>query len=265
MPESSQPDPFAIEPELLSPTPRAVRPRKNVRVTLGCTRILIFPHMVAGAFMLVASFWITFIYLFGSVATGKVVGRHISYGESDSYILECSYTVNGRAYPTTATVTQETYNHMGDGAPVKVRYMPLAPNLGAQTLDPGRAPLQTPWFLWLFTFIWNAIVSLFVWFYWVAPIRARKVIEWGKPVIGTITGLSGHDDNDSSSISVEYEFRPEPSPGSIRTATHRGKDSIPVEFYQHVKIGDPITVLYLPENPRRSTLYRCAPYEAIGH
>lgn len=91
---------------------------------------------------------------------------------------------------------------------------------------------------------------------YVAPFRRTEVMRNGKVCLGTITDkLIGGSDNDNYSISFQYE----PSPGQYRT----DKRDVTQAQFNTAKIGERVTVLYVPEHLSHSLIYRYSDFELI--
>ena len=89
--------------------------------------------------------------------------------------------------------------------------------------------------------------------------QERTLYECGRPAVGRITALDKQTDTDSgghqrASYGYAYAFPTEDG------VTHSGFQNVDDRDWNRAGAGDAVTVLYAPENPARSVLYRFGNY-----
>ena len=280
-----------IEPELLRPVPRPVRRRVGRGCALGCVQLFILPHTAVGIGMLLWALHGLTI-LIGPTVPGFITGRSSvrSSKGGPSYFLHYTYRVGADAHAAKYQVDSSDYSQVPDGTSIGVKVSPFTPEHGSMLLVPGRAPWKEVAPRVFFALFWNGILSVFYWALYVQPWLLRSLVIKGIPVEGTIVGKDVIHGK-STAYRLYYDYRPmttvqsTPAPSmsmslptnsnawdsssalsdnTVREAAlSKGEMDVRLEDYEAVNIGDKFTVLYAPNRPQRSVIYRFADYEVI--
>lgn len=273
----------SIEPELQRPAPRPVRARTGKKSGgIGCLRVFILPHMLVGIFVLLAAVSMTLVNLFGANIPATITG-HYTTNDSDgdtTYRVNYSYTLNGQRHNDEAKVSAAEYA-APVGTVVALKIFPAVPVMGKQLMLPETRPYGRIGFFWIFALFWNGLLSLFVWVAYVAPAVQRKLVSQGTPCVGRIIDKQVSSGEGSDSYYLRYEYAPVdwmdtpaytkaleaaqkknrwtsiyPAPGMLA-----GLTAVNQSEYESVQTGDAVTVLYNPEKPLQSAVYRFCGHE----
>lgn len=112
--------------------------------------------------------------------------------------------------------------------------------------------LQDPVFFLLVVAILVA-VGVLIGVVFFKPSHEQKLLKWGKPARAVITEVRRLPIRSAASYSVTFEF--------LDDARNPAKGSSDWFLSETPKSGDVQTVLYDPDNPRRSTLYPARSYK----
>lgn len=204
------PPDYSIEPELLKPPPRSVRLRGGsvAKKMQGCVGCFLIPHTLVGVGMALWFLWSVLLTVGGQSLPGQVTGRYSSY-DSDgdpTYQLWYSYSQGGQKFEKKASVNAYSYGAYPEGTAVTVKVFPFLPHIAPSLQVPGNRTSASPFFLLIFCLFWNGIVGVFWWNILGVPIRQKKLIRTGTPVLGrvlfkrVVTGSYG----DSHYVRYEY-------------------------------------------------------------
>jgi hypothetical protein len=257
----------AIPPELL-PHFRRVRTRLGHGCTLWGARLFILPHMLVGLGLLLAVPAACAWALFGTDHTARVQRVWETRGSKGkiSYHAEYAYDLPTGARQSQDNVSFETFTRFQNTPPaanlpvtIRVRSIGHAPPLFYDTpLEPGESPWAKIGFIFLFAAFWNGILSVFVYQFYVTPWRTRRLFRSGTAAPGTvISKRAGGSKN--RTFHVGYQFR---TPDG---KTRKGESiAAPKDAWDKISTGDPITVLYDPNDPdRRSVAYDYGDYYCV--
>jgi hypothetical protein len=208
----------------------------------------------------------------GRATDGVVTHRRITTGKGAHYYVRYRYTVNGMVYlPAETTVEQTAYAAMQDGSIVRVTYLPS---------DPGKHCLGEPadhvQRLTRLVFLWavGVALALGVWFLYqyIAMSREMHLARNATAVVGRISQKDQTRNKSSITYWVRYEFshgRESSLSGSadlggeawVKVGWHSshhfvilGTSALPKDVWDYLSPGLRVTVLFLPENPRRFQL-----------
>jgi hypothetical protein len=255
---------FTTSAKLLPPPPRRVHGRLGGG--LWFTRIFIMPHMLVGigaaGFLVFMLLW----RLFGTDLPATVVGTDISHSSKhgDSYKLNYRFEAGGETRFDSDTVNYSVYQaYQNQGRsqtnpPVTVHYLGLGP-LHHSALREGGSLWSTIGFLTLWACFWNGILSVFVYQFWVKPIRARLLYKYGASTPGKLLHKRVRTGK-SSTYYVSYRFN-DPFSGQVYESEIQVWKA---EDWQQAVQGQPVTVLYAQNNPKRSTVYEFGGYWIEG-
>jgi hypothetical protein len=239
---------------------------------MGCGlwfgRLFILPHMIIGAVMIVCLILSPFWVLLGKDTEAQVVRRWTTRGDnSTGYHVEYVYRHGGDELRGESKVSRGFYDALkrlddknveAEGPPhtVRVRHLGVGRLRYADALEEGESGWKVVGFLLLITPFWNGITGVFVALFWVVPWRSKRVYRWGKAVRGTITGK--HTGSGTPvRHKLEYEF------GLPDGRKVRGRMSVSdASDWNDATVGEPVTVLYLGRNGRRSVVYEYGDFES---
>lgn len=251
---------FTTSAKLLPPPPRHVHGRLGG--SLWFTRIFLMPHMLIGiggaGYLVFLLLW----RLFGVDLPATVVGSKISHSakHGDHYTLQYRFEADGETRSDSATVGWSIYQIYRDqaagqsNAPVTVHYFRLGP-LHHSALREGGSPWAEIGFLTLWAGFWNGILSIFVYQFWVKPIRVRLLYKYGDSTAGKLLHKRVRTGK-SSTYYVSYRFNDPRSGQAYDSEIQVWK----VADWLTAVEGQPVTVLFAQNNPKRSTVYEFGGY-----
>jgi hypothetical protein len=181
------------------------------------------------------------------------------------YYIYYRYSAGGREYTNSQTVGANAYTPVshpedpgGRAATVRVRHFALGP-LHYQLLPQEESPWKLAGVQLFAVLFWNGILSVFVYWAWVVPIRQRLLVRHGHATAGTIVHTRVRRGK-STTYYATFRFT-DPANGREVKAEMAlpGKDQ-----YDAAHAGRVVTVLYDPRNPRRALVYELCAYEAAG-
>jgi hypothetical protein len=227
--------------------------------------------MVGHYVILVAA--LMFAYLFWTIALGQV--RLQFFGTIVPARVEKIWSVPGPRGPTSwisvayryedTAYTQRqlcignseaTKLKVGDTLPVEV--LPERPTQAVQYHE--NYPF---WFVTIFSCVIallpTAAVAKALWDLYVAPWRRRALLCRGEATTGVIVDKK-ESEGRQPTYSLTYQFRPAAQPWQD-SAEVRASMRVGPEDYQACQVGDQVAVVYHPDRPRRSVIYRYADFE----
>jgi hypothetical protein len=178
----------------------------------------------------------------GVVTSGLVTEIGPAQGDDNEHKIRYRYQLNGQTYHTSATVGSSAAEGLEAGSGVQIRYLPTDP---AQSWIVGHEPKATP--VWTPPLV--AVAMLFasgVIFFRIK--RQRFLLADGRPALGRVTKVRWAGSNHGGGhYRASYEFTgPD---GQMYTGCFRGSKK------KCGAAGTPVTVLYVPDNPRRNGRY----------
>jgi hypothetical protein len=251
---------FTTPAKLLPQPPRRVHGSPGGRIWF--TRMFIMPHTLIG---IGAASYLVFLLLwclFGTDLPATVVDSNVSHSSKhgDSYNLKYRFETGGETRFDSDTVNwsiYQTYQNQNPGQTkpsVTARYLGLGP-LHHSALLQGGSPWSKIGGLALWAGFWNGILSVFVYQFWVKPIRTRLLYKYGASTSGKLLHKR-ESTGKSTTYYVSYRFS-DPFSG------HEYESEIQVwkaEDWQQAVEGQPVTVLFAQNNPKRSTVYEFGGY-----
>ncbi len=182
---------------------------------------------------------------FGVEVTG-VIHRKESRshdGAATAYYLYYNFKdANGKGVRASAAVGEQVYSSFQEGDSIEITYLAEDPffheakGFGDRS---GARPLGYPWVALLTI----AIVALEI-----HRIRHKRLAMYGKAVAGNVTKLTR--------LGAATAYSVECTAGGRRRKL-RGSERRP-----GLRVGDPVTVLYMPDKPQHIVLYRLCLYRA---
>jgi hypothetical protein len=260
----------AVEPELSAPTPRRVRYRDGFAA--GCAvwfvRLFVLPHTIIGVGILGTALWATGVYV-GVLAAGtdyqgavvKKEERPASKGRTYRYV-HYEYMVGGQLHTGQVTMSGADYEQVAVGDRFAVRALESAPETDPWVRLPGQTPVADVGGKWLMALFWNGVVSVFVWAVYVHPWRVRRLVRWGQPTEGIVRAVTVSINKNTKSYHVTYEYAA-PGDDLLGPTLYTRKMTSTQKAAAATKVGDLVTVLYDPDRPKRSVIYRLTDYRAV--
>lgn len=264
-PSGSEPetDPrFATSAKLLPPPPRRVHGRLGGGI--WGTRLFIMPHMLIG---IGAAGYLIFLLLwrlFGADLPATVMDTKVSHSSKhgDTYYLNYRFESGGETRFDSGAVSWSLYqlyqNKNQTNPPVTVHYLGIGP-LHHSALREGQSLWGEIGFLTLWACFWNGILSIFVYQIWVKPLRTRMLFKYGESTPGTLLRKRANTGK-STTYYVSYRFNDPYSGQPYESEIVVWK----TDDWREAREGQPVTVLYSRNNPKRSTVYEFGGYRVEG-
>ena len=255
---------FTTPAKLLPPPPRQVHGRLGGSLWFG--RIFIMPHVLIG---IGGAGYLVFLLawrLLGADYPATVTGAKVwhSSKRGDSYALNYRFEAGGETRLDSAKVSWSVYQTYRNpvasqtNPPVTVHYLAVGP-LHHSALRESGSPWSEISFMILWTVFWNGVMSLFVYQMWVKPIRTRRLYKNGDATTGKLVSKRVRTGK-SSSYYVSYRFNDPYSGQAYESEIQVWKAD---DWAQAVE-GQPVTVLFAHNNPKRSTVYEFGGYRVEG-
>ena len=252
----------------VGPTPtRLPPPPRKVVGGVGCImwglRLFILPHMYAGG-MIIGQFALAvLVAAFGTDVDATVTKARPSETSKGGtiYYLEYRYSADGQTFNDTESVGAGTYAAAsrpevleGRAATVRVRHLAAGParyHLFTQEHSAwGEAGEKL-----FFALFWNGILSVFVYLFWVRPIRERRLVRYGEAIPGTIVSTRERKGRGTTYYAT-FRFN-EPASGQAIT---REMELRSEGANAAARPGLAVTVLCHPRHPRRALVYELCAY-----
>ncbi len=252
-------------PTRLPPPPRRVHGQS------GCLfwflRLFILPHTIAGVFILGQFLMAVLIAAFGTDTMAVVTEAHTSKTSKGGTMYNLSYRFEGggRTWTNSDTVGATTYTQVtrpqereGARGSVQVKYLVAGP-VHYHLLTENNPPWSQAGEKLFFALFWNGIVSIFVYLFWIAPIRMRLLVRRGEVARGTVVGTRIKTGK-STTYYVKFRFK------VAETSEEVEKEmTVPAqEMYEYAHAGLVVTVIYDPRKPRRALAYELSGYGVEG-
>jgi hypothetical protein len=244
-----------LEPELLAMPPRTPRRREGHGRLFTFLHLFLLPHTVVGL-GIIGSFVLGVLHLaFGRELDARVVNveKMTSKKGGTSYRLHFTYELDGRPCTGSQGIAAGLVGKYTPTAPVRIKAYALGPFDRADLAGTeGDSSLALLLFAALF---WNGLMLVFHWSLTLRPLVWRRLVAMGTPVTGRIVHKRVMRGKNVRYV-VRYDY--EPDAAARRT---REMPVLPAD-YESVEEGAPATVLYDPEHPGLSVVYRLGPYQA---
>jgi len=246
-------------------------PPRRVRVAPGASRgeywfgrIFIMPHTLIGIGALGYLVFLLLWRVFGTDIPGVVTSTEESVSSKGkiSHILKYDYEVGQERKSGSQGVSEKVYErfhpHEKDKLPVTVHYFVLGSYDHARLREGGSLWRELgPITAW--AGFWNTVVGLALYQLWVAPLRLRWLYKHGEATPGTLVSKREKSGR-STTYYITYTFRVNET-GELRQAESEAGN---VPMWKIAKPGQPVIVLYAPNNPKRSTVYELGGYGVLA-
>jgi hypothetical protein len=224
-------------------------------------------------------FLLIFAYLFWQIGVGMVrilwfstkvqatvTQVLVTPGErGPSYDLLVSYPFAGAVYSQKLSIGPRDVERFKEGDAVQVQVLPERPDR-AQRYYENYPTLFVTVLGCLFMLGPTLGVAKMLWQLHVAPWKLRTLIREGAATSATIVDKKETPGRPpTSTLFYEYSAPSESVPGQgLSSSPVRASMKVPLEDFQEAQIGDRVVVLYRPERPRRSVIYRYTDYEFVS-
>lgn len=252
-----------VEPELLQSKPRRIRMRnaRRTRIAMRWLAVFCFPFVLVGLFILYHAVHGTYGVLDGKTAPGQIDGYDAD--EDGGAILRYRFQFCGTEYTAEDRYPRET--RLPQGSAISVRFDPSAPGHDSKAILPGDSAGQlglanTEWTIGL---TWNSVLILITVFVQKALRKHRHLYTHGDVAVGKITEKVVTWD-EGASYRLKYEFTPL-AVGLTSRPIQQDVESVSEAEWNSVQEGEIVSVLYDPQRPRNSLLYRFGLYQIEEH
>jgi hypothetical protein len=243
-------------PAAIPPPPREVRRKMGTGCEVGCVRLFILPHTVAGIVLVLLVAMRSYVILVGTptqATVDRAEYRSSRKGRGHYYVW-FHYQLNGRRidssdpWPSSAPTPHAGDQFAGRAAAFPGNTMFL--RASQQSLAADVLPIA------IFAVFWNAFIAVFVYAAWVRPIQTRWLVMYGEAAPGVVTSWVRSRGRNQSMSTVGYSFTtPDGVERSGKYWTRR-RDALAA--------GERITVLYNPKRPRQNLPYEVSDFIVSG-
>src|SRR5262245_41562069 len=248
-------------PPPLPPPPRRVHMSAWARTRLWLLRLFSLPLGFVGGSLILGSFALPAVKLFGTDVTGRVI-EMVQDRDSEGdqiYKVRYAYTVGGTEWQNDVQLSKEAFGTTAEGQEFPVRVLTAWPRLAPQPNLPGQGVMGVVGWL-VCTSVCTALLAVVVWFAWALPRRNVWLLRHGTAVRGVIVAkVEENVGEDGVCYRLRYQYRataPDVA-GAVAPApqTREGKVTVSARQYKESKQGGAVTVLYDPRRPERSLVY----------
>jgi hypothetical protein len=182
------------------------------------------------------------LQLAGVESDAVITGVELISGKSRRYRIAYTYDYGGRRYSARVTTSSRRAGELQAGAPIKVRFLPSDPEHSfAVDWESGPKPA------WLIVLLPAGLIVPAIVLFFVMK-RQRRLLEEGQPARAIVTG---HTRTQHGKV-VHYEYSVSGG-GPVK-----GKSG---PMHRTPEVDSVITVLYDPDNPRKSVAYPLSLYK----
>jgi len=229
----------------LSTPPRRVSRPIGSGCGLWALRLFLLPHTLVGFGLLLTVPSRILVAAAGSDVNGIV--DEVTHGVSSK---GRPYTTVHYHYEFNGSIHKETYSPDNDDSDIP-RWSDAvhgkAMGVGSRVLflpDKSHPVRQTIMFA-VAAIFWNGLMSIFLYASWYVPLRETWIAKFGTATEGTIRSKRIRKGK-SNTYHVGYEFK------SSTGETINGEQTTTRVLHDSATEGQPVTVLYLPDKPKRS-------------
>lgn len=267
----------SIEQELQGRIPRYVVFRDRDIALVTRFREFVTLLLIWGAVLVIAYAVLGFYVLHnGKPMPGSVIRKWEIYGRSRSFHIDYMYSYAGIPLSGSESVSYADYCNMYEGETVTIKILDKYPNLIPLLMVSTEERSAKLGGIYFYTVVIVAVALFFWWATFLFPARQKRIYAYGTPTIGQVIRKIQDErprdrryerwnstTNDYTDIKeyiyyVVYRYRTE------RGDQHEGSMLIPNDAWNDVETGDKVTVLYLPEKPSTSVLYKYGPFQVNG-
>ncbi|MGA9669331.1 MAG: DUF3592 domain-containing protein [Terracidiphilus sp.] len=166
------------------------------------------------------------------------------YTGMGGYVVNYGYTVDGRTFQRGAFIAEEQWRSLEVGSPLAIRYLPSNPHEAYPDSAPPNSQnyssIALPMAGMILFLTWS-FATICLW----DVVSQRRLLARGGAALGIVTRCKAGARDRISGYYLNYDFS---VPGD---APYQGRDFSGPQQAE----GSPVTVVYDPNNPRRSALY----------
>jgi hypothetical protein len=183
-----------------------------------------------------------------------------------SYRAVVSYTLDGAEHADEVALTRQEGERLKVGDRLPVQVLPEYPD-HAQVVYPNYPYGFVTVLTGLFAVAALATVGKVLWQLLVTPWRLRDLMRRGRPASAVIVGRKERPGK-AARYTLTYIFSVPAGTGRddgvLAPINVTGSMLVQRQDYEECQVGDEVTVLYLPQRPRRCVIYRYADYEIVA-
>jgi hypothetical protein len=248
-----------VEPELLGRTPRMVKQR----VRLDGPNIA--STYIGPILMAMIGLWAT-IYTTGASLVspcGRAVPAQVLSIDSEgddgdaTYRAYLEYRVNGIIYTSSSIISFQEMVRLHGVETVTIKVLRQFPDFAPDIILADKARCGRLNLFWFMTLIWDVAVLGALNMTIGARVTRRRILANGTPTLAEIVDKPATTNEDVTMYSLRYRFTTSPANDGEVISANVG---VSEEQWRSVDIGDKLTVLYLPKNPKSNELYRFSPF-----
>jgi hypothetical protein len=248
-PASSSPAPSANLAPHFPPPPRQVARTASSNVGIWLMRIFLLPFMAAALWLPVTAYERYWVLNHGEHVTARIVDKYEATNTKriTHYFLRCTYDVDAKTFTEDVPVDQQTFLSQTTGQTLEGR----AGRFGSRGMF--LADTNQPWkdvlTLALVSLGWDAFILFLVYVTWISPWRKLHIARNGQATLGTITDKKRSWQKTNKTRILKYQFT---TPAG---QTISGRVFTSGQRYDAASVGQPLTVLYLPQRPRANLAF----------
>jgi hypothetical protein len=241
------------------PPPRIVQRTVGSGCALAFPRLFVLPHMIIGIMLLLYAPVRLYVERFGTPAVATIDRHEFRTGSKGGkmYLIYYHVIVDGRRYDEYRSVSNADFISLHDGDKLQGRTSPLL-YLSIRFQDEhfvgppawSDGPLIIPF---LVSIAWNGGLAVFVFYYWIIPIRQRRLVRFGSAAPGLIESI---EQRAKGRLKLTYSFTTAERTSLIGSQT--------IEKGTSASAGMPCTVFYDPKKPGRNVAYECSGLRIVG-
>jgi hypothetical protein len=253
-------------PALPPNPPRQLCRRRGYSQIVGQYLFLILLVMVTSVFGRIALGTVKLLW-FSTRVPAKVSKILVSPGEyGPSYDLLVAYHFGEAEYTSQLTIAPREAERLKEGDHVPVQVLSEQPDR-AQLYRQNYPYVFVTVLLCLFTLLPTAGLGRLLWDVYVEPWKLRRLMRDGAVASGRIVDkkeVAGRPP--TSALIYAYEVPATSAGGTDRFTPLTIKTSMKVPWndFAAARMGEEVIILYAPERPGRSVIYRCADYEFLS-
>jgi hypothetical protein len=222
-------------------------------------RLFTLPHTLIG--IGATAYWL-FLWCwawFGADVDALVTGTEVQESRKGgtTYLVRYEYRTDGELKSGSSAVSFGDYNrYKAEGNRARVTVHHLSFWLFDHTTLREHVSLWNPaggFTIWVL--FWDTAIGLAVYMLWIKPLRTRWLYKYGQTASGVVVGKRTQSGK-GTRYYVSYVFQ-QPLTGEQL----KGEVEVPqVADYDGASIHQPVTVLFAPTKPKRSTIYEFGGY-----
>jgi hypothetical protein len=176
------------------------------------------------------------------------------YGPQTYKAISYKYVVNGEEYTDQTDSLNPEHPDTDVGSKFKIHALPSKPTYTEPVFEP--AGTRFKYDLGGFSFCFFICLFFELWI-WLPALRQRKLVIKGTAVPAEVTHITRHSGADGETYRMRVKF----STTAVRDLT--ALVPINASDYARFRVGNIVTVLYDPNNPGSSVVYKRSRYRAV--